>query len=104
MNGSMDLKMLERNAWRSYHQDGLWDIYLGLLLWDLALLLNSSIEWIESDLVRYLAYLVLIGGAFLIFWAGKRFITAPRLGRVKFGPARKRRQLHLALILAGLPW
>ena len=101
MNDAMDLKTLEKNAWRSYQQDGLWDIYLGLLLWDLALLLNSSIEWIESDRVRYLAYLGLIGGAFLIFLTGKRYITAPRLGRVKFGPARKRRKLHLALILGG---
>jgi len=101
MNNSMDLKTLEKNAWRSFHQDGLWDIYLGLLLWDLALILGSGLAWLENDWLRLLAYLVLISGAFLLFRAGKRYITAPRLGRVKFGPARKRRKLHLALILSG---
>jgi hypothetical protein len=101
MNDAMDLKTLERTAWRSYHQDGLWDLYLGLILWALAIFLGGGLDAVENDLWRLLAYTVLIGGAFLIFWAGKRYITAPRLGRVKFGPARKRRMLHLALILGG---
>ncbi len=43
MNDAMDLKMLEKNAWRSFHQDGLWDIYLGLILWALAIFLGSGI-------------------------------------------------------------
>lgn len=101
MNNSMDLKMLEKNAWRSFHQDGLWDIYLGLILWALAIFLGAGMEAVENDVLRLFAYTLLIGGAFLVFWAGKRYITAPRLGRVKFGPARKRRKLHLALILGG---
>jgi hypothetical protein len=101
MNDAMDLKTLERNAWRSYHQDGLWDIYLGLLLWDMALILGTGLAWLANDWLRFLLYLILLGGAFLIFWAGKRYLTVPRLGRVKFGPVRKRRKLHLALVLGG---
>jgi hypothetical protein len=101
MNDAMDLKTLERTAWRSYHQDGLWDIYLGLILWALAIFLGGGLDAVENDLWRLLAYTVLISGAFLIFWAGKRYITVPRLGQVKFGPERKRRMLHLALILGG---
>jgi hypothetical protein len=101
MNDALDLKTLERNAWRSYHQDGLWDIYLGLLLWELALILGSGLDWLENEWLRFLFYLVLLGGAWFLFWAGKRYITTPRLGLVKFGPARKRRKLHLALILGG---
>ncbi len=101
MNDAMDLKTLEKSAWKSFHKDGLWDIYLGLILWALAIFLGSGMEVIENDAWRLFAYTLLIGGAFLVFWAGKRYITIPRLGLVKFGPARKRRKLHLALILGG---
>ena len=101
MNDVMDLKTLEKRAWRSFHQDGLWDIYLGLILWALAVFLGGGLDAIENDLWRLVAYTLLISGAFLVFWAGKRYLTIPRLGQVKFGPARKRRMLHLALILGG---
>jgi hypothetical protein len=37
----------------------------------------------------------------LVLWTGKRFITLPRMGRVKFGPERKARQHKVVLILFG---
>ena len=38
MQPEINLKELERRAWRSVFQDGLWDIYLGLLLMAMAIL------------------------------------------------------------------
>ena len=35
----------------------------------------------------------------LIFWGGKKFITLPRMGQVKFGPIHKKRGLYLAIVL-----
>ena len=32
MTQNINLKALEKKAWRSVFQDGLWDIFLGLLL------------------------------------------------------------------------
>ena len=40
--------------------------------------------------------------AYGFFWAGKKFITVPRMGQVRFGPARKRRWVILVAILGGV--
>lgn len=96
---NINLKELERKAWRSVFQDGLWDIYLGLLLMAMAigvLLSNTGMSKVLHSLI-YLGLLVL---AMLILWAGKRFITLPRLGRVKFGPKGKARQRKARVIAA----
>jgi hypothetical protein len=34
-----------------------------------------------------------------LFWAGKKFVTLPRMGQVRFGPARTRKAWTLAIIL-----
>jgi hypothetical protein len=102
----MNLKDVERRAWRSTFQDGLLDIFLGLLL-----LAMAAGAWIsDNDFSRGLHMGVFIGlevGALLAFWLGKRFITVPRMGLVKFGPkgkARKRRALWVGTgsVLVGL--
>lgn len=97
MNDSLDTKNLERRAWTSYYQDGLWDIYLGLLLFILAVM-SSAIG--GTTAVRLSLYLVLMGGAYLLFWAGRRWITLPRLGRVKFGAERRRKKTRLTLVMS----
>ena len=99
MSQGMDLKELERKAWRSFYQDGLWDIFLGLLLLAMAIgALLSDIGMSEAG--SMLIYLGLVLLALLVLWAGKRRITVPRMGRVKFGPKRKRRLNKVRVILA----
>lgn len=48
-------------------------------------------------------YLVLaflgVGAGNLVFWAGKKYITLPRMGQVKFGEMRRKRNRTLTLIL-----
>jgi hypothetical protein len=88
MSQSINLKELERKAFRSTFQDGLWDMYLGFLLLIMGMgpvlpALNKSVIW---TLVILLMLSVL---AWLAFWAGKKFITTPRMGLVKFSPQRK---------------
>jgi hypothetical protein len=90
MSTRINLKELERKAWTSYFQDGLWDIYLGFLLLTMGMgpvlpSLDTSVIW---TLAMLLTFSVL---AWLAFWAGKKFITTPRMGLVKFGPRRKAR-------------
>jgi hypothetical protein len=43
----------------------------------------------ESSLM--IVYLLLLGAAMVFLWVGKRFITLPRVGRVRFGPKGKSR-------------
>jgi hypothetical protein len=95
---TINLKELERKAWTSYFQDGLWDIYLGLLLLAMAVsALLSDVGFSES-----LGMTVLIGLqglAVLVLWVGKKLITVPRMGRVRFGPKRKAKLSWVRVIL-----
>jgi hypothetical protein len=100
MQSSFDLKNVERQAWTAYYQDGLWDIYLGLLLF-VAALMSTTLDGLENTLVRLLLYAGLAGGSYLLFWAGRRFLTFPRLGRARFGAERRRKKARLSWVMAG---
>ncbi len=98
MSSKMSLKEAERKAFRSTFQDGLWDIYLGLvfLLFGIGPMIQVSAD---NDWMLTLGYYVPI---FVIFWAAKKYVTAPRIGRATFSPARKRKiyKVRLALLFS----
>jgi len=89
MTETIDLKAIERKAWASYFEDGLLDIFLG------AMLLIGGIRSITD----YAWYTLLIVPLILVLPLGKRLITTPRLGHVKFGPARKLKQTKVIAVL-----
>ena len=92
MSQNLDLKALERKAFRSVHQDGLWDIYLGGML--LALSLFFSIpENGEGELNYTLLALLGVAIVFAVFQLGKKYVTVPRMGQVRFGPERQKRKI-----------
>jgi hypothetical protein len=105
MSQDISLKEIERRAFRSTFQDGLWDIFLGLLLLNMGIgtivggmigeteMSLMSLSWIMLLIVP-LPFLVLAA-----FWAGKKFITTPRIGLVKFGPQRKAKMMNLRVVL-----
>jgi hypothetical protein len=98
MSHNLDLKVIERRAWLSTFQDGLWDVFFGLML-----AAGAVSDWLHSrgasSSIRIPAYLSLYVLAGLVLWGGKHFITVPRMGRVAFSPARKARTRKLRLIL-----
>lgn len=99
MKEQIDLKALEKKAWKSFFDDGLWDIYLGLLL---ALMGTSSLLSHNTALNEDQATLVYLGlmlTVMIAFWFGKRFVVAPRIGRVKF-QAKKRRKIGVVLVIS----
>ena len=108
MSERISLKELERKAWRSFFQDGLWDIYLGLLLLGMGSgRLAGYIGLPEESGWSLLPNLAMSIVSMIFLWAGKRFITVPRMGRVKVGQkgkARKRkaRMLVTASVLVGV--
>ena len=95
----LNLNQLERKAWKAYHQDGLMDIFLGLLM--MAMAASAGMNRLDLSEVAHMGIFigleVIAGG---IMWAGKHFVTTPRLGRVKFGPKRKKRKLQTTFVLA----
>ena len=96
MKTSDSLREIERRAYRSTFDDGIYDIAFGL-----AFLILAWIPALGSlGISRSFGYLI---GVLLIpiCVVGKRFITIPRLGGVAFGPKRKtKRKLFLILSVA----
>ena len=101
MTTSLNLKEIERKAFRSVHQDGLWDIYIGGIILSMTVFANpdDGENFTPQRLVLYMLGMLVFG---IIFWGGKKYLTTPRLGQVKFGPQRKRRSLTMTIILAGI--
>ena len=100
MSESIDLKALEKKAYRSVFNDGLWDLFIGLIILTMGL---SNLFGIILNLPELWNIIIpsLVGNiiAFLVFYLGKKFITIPRIGFVKFGPKRKSKQLKLKRFL-----
>ena len=97
MSENINLRELERKAWRSVFEDGLYDIFLGLLLLHMGFVYYlSRIEttFLGRTSLNLGIYLVL----YLGLWVGKHFITLPRIGRVKFGKRRKSRLRTVTVI------
>jgi hypothetical protein len=94
MSTDISLKEIERKAYRSTFQDGLWDIYLGLLL--LGFAFASPIESI--GLTRPLNILPVVIIPILFLRYGKKLITIPRMGMVRFGPKRKADKKRLRIV------
>jgi hypothetical protein len=85
MSVPVSLKDAERKAFTATFQDGVWDIVLGLqlLAWGVAPLLEETLP-LSDFWVAILSLPIM-----LVLWAGKKFVTTPRMGLVKFGPKRK---------------
>lgn len=81
MSRMIDLKGAERRAWTFYFQDGLWDIFLGLMF------VGAGLRTLTDNLWFYL----LVAAGVLTLILGKRWITLPRLGAITFSPQRKAR-------------
>jgi len=94
MNLDQDLKTIERKAFRSYCNDGLLEIFIGILFLSIAAgdildVIGSSYRW------TYLA----IAGAVLAFIAVKKRLIGPRIGRVVFAGNRKANRRKLLILL-----
>lgn len=96
MNERINLKELERKAWTSYFQDGIWDIFLGLILLNLGI--APLLEKI-TNLPYLVSYLIILALAELIFIGGKKYITTPRIGMATFDHSRQKKRRRVFLIL-----
>ncbi|HJN49550.1 MAG: hypothetical protein QGI68_00670 [Pseudomonadales bacterium] len=95
MNPLVSLKEIEKKAYRSTFQDGLWDIFFGLVLlgWTVPALLSEI--GFTSPLYDLLMPLL----AVLVLFFGKRWITIPRMGLVTFGPKRQVARMRTIMVL-----
>ncbi len=85
MTEKINLGELEKKAWTSYFQDGLWDIVIASMMLTMAIRTLTDNVWFTLGMFIGVASLVI----------GKKFITIPRLGLVKFSQTRMMRQIKL---------
>jgi hypothetical protein len=98
MSEHINLKDIERRAWRSTFSDGLWDIYLGLIL--LSMGVSHQLDrLVMTEGIRTTIYVSVMVAAMLFLWMGKRFITTPRIGQAKFSAERQKRRRKTSLVL-----
>jgi hypothetical protein len=92
-----DLKQMEKRAFRLFHQDGVMDMYLGLLL----ILIGLQEHFLDGfgPAVRIPVMTAGFVIAWFLFWATKKWITTPRLGQVKFGQNRKARAIRMVILM-----
>jgi hypothetical protein len=93
----MHFKNLEKRAFRSTFEDGLWDIYLGGLLFLMGMGPGLVAFGLSNQLIMTLL-IVLILLLMTGFFLSKRMITVPRLGLVKVGKERKMKLRKVTLM------
>jgi len=98
LSTQLDLKQIERRAFRSTYQDGLWDMYFGLTVISMAMFMFRPVGGYSP--VNMILALSGFGLSYMIFWLGKKFITLPRMGQVQFGAQRKKRRRTLIIVLS----
>jgi hypothetical protein len=97
MSQPISLKEAERKAFRTTYNDGLWDIFLGcfFLMFVIGPYLSPSLGDFWSSVV----FLPFWGLVFLVLWLIRKYVVSPRIGVVKFGPARKAKLAKLSIVM-----
>ena len=98
MSDGINLEEVEKKSWRSTFEDGILEIYFGILHLNLGIgiILND----ILSESLSLIIMISIIGLGLLFFLLSKKFISQPRLGKVKFRWERKARKVKTIVILS----
>ena len=95
---NIDLKEIEKKTWRSTFEDGILDIYFGILI--LGLGMGMTLSPILPNPFDKIITFIFIGIGIIFFIIAKKFITQPRLGVVKFGIKKKARKFKILIVLS----
>jgi hypothetical protein len=96
MNQKINLKEIERRAYTSYHQDGVIDITVAVVVFLFSIIMIGDMPWLGG-----------IGGiagilAISLYAGFKKLVTVPRIGYVKFPQQRAQRMTAIAIALGTL--
>lgn len=87
---NMNLKELEKKAYRSVFQDGLWDVFIGFFMAQFVvapLLSDIGFSDFWSSMIWTIVLLVILAMVMIL----KKYVVAPRLGTVRLNTKKKRR-------------
>jgi hypothetical protein len=97
METPLDLKEIERKAFRSTYQDGLWDMYLGLVVVCMSIFVYRPADGYNVKNIFMVVLMITVASG--LYQTCRKYITLPRMGEVRFGEVRKRKKRTLAIIL-----
>jgi hypothetical protein len=100
MSKQISLKEAERKAFHTVYNDGLWDILLGcfLSMFAIAPYLSTRLGDFWSSAV----FLPFWGLVYLAIRVIRRTVVAPRIGEVRFGPARVAKLTRFTLVMLAI--
>ena len=87
MEENIDLKEIEKNAYKVILQDGFIDIELGIMF--IGMGINAFFSDFVPIFMNILGFIIVGIIAILPVFIGKKYIVAPRVGMIKFGAKRK---------------
>ena len=100
MTGLTDLKTLEKRAFRRFYEDGIFEVFLGLMLGTMAV--GALVQdWIASETAGVLSMFGMSVVLVVVLMTVRRRLLRSRLGEFKPGPRRKRRIINVRLALLG---
>jgi len=100
MTGLTDLKQLERDAFRKFYEDGLFDVFMGLMLATMAIGAVIS-DWLGSEAAGTGGMLGVAIILVVVLLIARRQLLLARLGTFRPGPERRRRISSTRLALVG---
>jgi len=83
----IDLKEIEKKAYKTTLQDGLIDIEIGILFVGMGI--NAFFSDFVPRIVNIVGFFIVGIIAIMPLLIGKKYIVQPRVGLIKFGPKRK---------------
>jgi len=104
LNDMINTKEIERRAYLTYHKDGIIDIYLGLLIVMLSIVMLSTL-FVGTEAFMMWGGMAGTFALFPIFYReSKKRYTFPRLGYVKFSEKKGRSRNSIMMLLGlGVP-
>jgi hypothetical protein len=102
MSEKLSLKEAERRAFTISFDDGLWDIFLGCFF--LEFVIAPFLSPFLGDFWSSVIFLPFWGLVYLAIWLIRKYIVKPRIGTVKFGPARtaKLKKFTIVMLLVNI--
>ncbi|NVM44535.1 MAG: hypothetical protein HWN79_06440 [Candidatus Lokiarchaeota archaeon] len=98
MNHEIGLEEIEKKAWRTTFDDGIFDIYFGILIASFAP--SISLTEILPFPLNVLLGPIMLGFGLAFFILSKKYLIKPRIGAVKFGRKRKIKKLRTMVVLS----
>jgi hypothetical protein len=97
MSEKLSLKEAERRAFTISFDDGLWDIFLGCFF--LEFVIAPFLSPFLGDFWSSVIFLPFWGLVYLAIWLIRKYIVKPRIGTVKFGPARTAKLKKFTIVM-----